>query len=128
MKKILATMVMIVAIATSAAAMNRHEIRSTARVMTDRMAMELRLDRHQVGRVFEINLRYVSAIDNPRVDMRRCIDIRNHELRRVLTPRQFDRYMASSHARWTPAHHGHHGPHHPAPHHEGPRHHRHVRY
>ena len=122
MKKIFATMVMIVAIATSAAAMNRHEIRNTARVMTDRMAIDLRRDRYQEARVFEINLRYVSAIDNPRADMRRCIDIRNHELRRVLSGRQFDRYMASSHSRWTPRHHGpgpHHGPGHP-----GPRHHR----
>ena len=127
MKKIFATMALIVAIATSATAMNSREIRSTARMMTDRMAMDLRLTRHQEAMVYNINLRYVNAVDHPHADVRRCIDIRNSELRRVLNGHQFHRYMASSHARWTPARHNwrHTPARHPHHHAPAPRHHRH---
>ena len=99
-------MALIVAIATSASAMNSNEMRNSARVMTDRMATELRLTRHQAAQVYNINLRYIKAVDNPRADFRRCVDVRNAELRRVLSTHQFNRYMASAHARWTPVHAG----------------------
>ena len=89
MKKIFATMALIVAIATSAAAMNSREIRSTARMMTDRMTMDLRLTRHQEAMVYNINLRYIKRIavdhDHPILGVghkkhinRRCTAFRIH--------------------------------------------------
>ena len=111
MKKMILTLVMMMTIAISATAMTRSEARHMARVQTDRMAVELSLSRHQYGRVFDINYRYV---DNP--------VMKERALSRVLTPHQFNKYMHLRHAAHRPVAHRpatyagkHHRAHKPAP-------------
>ncbi len=87
MKKIMLTMAMLMTIAISATAMTYREARNYARVMTDRMAVELRLTNRQYREVYDINYLYVN---NP---VRK-----DRALSRVLTPRQFERYMRMHHA------------------------------
>lgn len=118
MKKIFATMALIVAIATSAAAMTTSQLRSHARVMTDRMSAELHLTRHQAERVYHINLEYLNTMDKPNANVPHLVNLRNHEMRRVLTAHQYNRYISSSCAHWNPVRHGWrntpaHHPHHP---------------
>lgn len=81
MKKML-IVAMMMTIAISANAITRTE----ARVMTDRMAYDLRLDARQWNEVYYINLNYVP--NSPR---------KTSALARVLTPRQFDKYVALTH-------------------------------
>ena len=81
MKKLM-TLVLMMAIAFSATAHTHRDARTEARVITDRMAYELRLSAHQRHAVYDINLRM--AYDPV---------AKNHAMRRVLTARQFERYM-----------------------------------
>ena len=81
---------LLMTIAIAANAMSRRDAYREARLVTDRMAVELRLTNRQCREVFDINLRF---IDNPVA--------KDRALRHVLTARQFEKYM---HMR----HHGHH--------------------
>lgn len=121
MKKLM-TLVLMMAIAFTAAANTHRDARMEARVMTDRMAYELRLSNHQIHAVYDINLRMHDPI------------AKEHALRRVLTARQFDRYLrifrVGHHhgAPVPPPHRNGHGPGHghgPAPHGHGPANHHH---
>lgn len=108
MKKMMITLVLMMTIAVSASAMSYREARAAARMMTDRMAVELRLSHRQYDRVYEINLRYM---DHP--------EMKDRAMSRVLTPHQFDRYMHHRHTLHAPAL-AHHRVHAPAPkHHRG---------
>lgn len=78
MKKIM-IVAMMMTIAISASAITRNE----ARVMTDRLAYELRLDSRQYNEVYHINLHYAPGTAH-----------KTQAMARVLTPRQFDKYMA----------------------------------
>lgn len=77
MKKML-IVAMMMTIAISASAITRNE----ARLMTDRMAYELRLDKRQYSEVYHINLHYAPGTAH-----------KTHAMARVLSPRQFDKYM-----------------------------------
>lgn len=105
MKKLM-TLVLMMAIAFSATAHTHRDARTEARVITDRMAYELRLSAHQRHAVYDINLRM--AYDPV---------AKNHAMRRVLTARQFERYMrifGHHHSAPIPPHRR---GHQPAPHH-----------
>ena len=84
MKKIMMTLALMMTIAISATAMTNREARQAARMMTDKMAYELRLTARQYDKVYDINSRY---IDNPRK--------RDRALGNVLTARHYDKYMMS---------------------------------
>ena len=73
-------------IVISANAMSHRESRIAARAMTDKMAYELRLTDRQYHAVYDINLRYI--YDPVRKD---------RALYRVLTPRQYDKYIHHKH-------------------------------
>ena len=76
------TMVMMMTIAISASAMTYREARNYARVMSDKLSYELRLTNRQYREVYDIYYRYA---ENP---VRK-----DHALRLVLTPRQYDKYL-----------------------------------
>ena len=82
MKKMMLTMAMLMTIAISASAMTYREARNYARVMTDRMAVELRLTDRQYREVYNINYRYVESPV-----------MKDRALRQVLSVRQYDKYM-----------------------------------
>ena len=114
MKKLMMTLMLTMAIAFTAQANTHWDARREARVMTDRMAYELRLTDRQWRAVYDINLRY--GHHTP---------AKEHAMRRVLTPRQFEKYLYMYHSHRAPhpapghghvappahgPHHGHHGP------------------
>lgn len=102
-------------IVVSANAMSLREARIVARDITDKMAYELRLTNRQYHEVYDINLRY---IDNP---VRK-----DRALYRVLSVRQYERYVHHRHLFDRPRPHAV-APHHrpaPAPHKAGGPHHR----
>lgn len=121
-------MALMLTMVASAVARPNYVIRSDARVMTNRMALNLHLSKHQASMVYGINLRYASAVDNPRNSVSYWSGVRNQELRRVLTVHQYNRYRASSHAHWAPVHHHHHRPVVKPHHHHHHHHHYHHRY
>jgi hypothetical protein len=128
MKKVFMTMALIVAIATSAAAMTNGQIRNHARSMTNKMVADLHLTRHQAARVYSINLEYLNTMDKPNANVRHLVNLRNHEMSRVLSAHQYRRYIASSDSHWYPAGLGHSWRHAAPKHHHNPRHHHHHRY
>lgn len=94
MKKMM-TLAMMMAIAISASAMTYNEARNEALFLSDKMAYELGLSEAQYEAVYEINLDYLMSI-NPRTDVYGAWwSVRNRDLRMVLSPAQFNRYMAA---------------------------------
>lgn len=69
-------------IVVSANAMTNREARVLARMMTDKMAYELRLTDRQYHEVYHINLKYA---DRPVA--------KNRRMAMVLTAHQYDKYM-----------------------------------
>ena len=94
MKKIL-TMVMMMTIAISAAAMPYNTARNEALFLSDKMAYELGLIATQYEAVYEINLDYLLNLDSRADVFGLWWDIRNRDLRYVLSTWQYDLYMAS---------------------------------
>lgn len=95
MKKIM-TLVVMMTIVISAAAMSPKEARREARKATDRMDTELRLTKHQYSKVLDINEDYFRALDGRHDD--RDLRHRNERLERVLTPEQLNRFYHRSSA------------------------------
>ncbi len=94
MKKIL-TMVMMMTIAISAAAMPYTAARNEALFLSDKMAYELGLTATQYEAVYEINLDYLLNLDTRADVFGFWWDVRNRDLRYVLSTWQYDRFMAS---------------------------------
>ncbi len=100
MKKLMMTLMLTMAIAFTAQANTHWDTRREARAMTDRMAYELRLTDRQWRAVYDINLRFG-----------RSVGAKDHAMRRVLRPWQFEKYlnMTRGHRGHYPAHvRGHH--------------------
>ena len=93
MKKMM-TMVMMMTIAISATAMTYNTARNEALFLTDKMAYELGLTTEQYNAVYEINLDYLLNVDTRADVYGPWWDVRNRDLRYVLSTWQYDRYIA----------------------------------
>ena len=94
MKKMM-TLVMMMTIAISAAAMPYNTARNEALFLSDKMAYELGLTATQYEAVYEINLDYLLNVDTRADVFGFWWEIRNRDLRFVLSTWQYDRFMAS---------------------------------
>ena len=94
MKKMM-TMVMMMTIAISAAAMPYTAARNEALFLSDKMAYELGLTATQYEAVYEINLDYLLNVDNRADVFGVWWEVRNRDLRYVLSTWQYDLFMAS---------------------------------
>ena len=92
MKRLMMSLVLMVTIAASAAAMSFSKARKEALFLSDKMAYELNLSLSQYEAVYEINLDYMLGL----YDMTDLDGVfwmrRNSDLRHVLTMWQWDRY------------------------------------
>ena len=95
MKKMM-TLVMMMTIAISAAAMPFNTARNEALFLSDKMAYELGLTATQYEAVYEINLDYLLNVDTRADVFGFWWEVRNRDLRLVLSTWQWDRYMAST--------------------------------
>lgn len=92
MKRFMMSLVLMVAIAASAAAMSFSKARKEALFLSDKMAYELSLSLSQYEAVYEINLDYMLGLRN-RSDLDGVFWMRrNADLRYVLSTWQWDRY------------------------------------
>ena len=89
MKKMF-TLAVLMTIAITAAAMSPRHAMDEARRMTDRMAVELSLSRHQYDQVLHINTDYMRSVGTR--DEGRARTHRQHQLERVLTVEQMRRF------------------------------------
>ena len=94
MKKMM-TLVMMMTIAISAAAMPFNTARNEALFLSDKMAYELGLTATQYEAVYEINLDYLLNVDTRADVFGFWWEVRNRDLRLVLSTWQYDRFMAS---------------------------------
>ncbi|MBR6974866.1 MAG: hypothetical protein IKH80_09625 [Bacteroidaceae bacterium] len=94
MKKMM-ILVMMMTIAISAAAMPYNTARNEALYLSDKMAYELGLTATQYEAVYEINLDYLLNVDTRADVFGFWWDVRNRDLRYVLSTWQYDRFMAS---------------------------------
>ena len=95
MKKMM-TLVMMMATTISAAAMPYNTARNEALFLSDKMAYELGLTNAQYEAVYEINLDYLLNVDTRADVYGFWWDVRNRDLRYVLSTWQYDRFMAST--------------------------------
>ena len=95
MKKMM-TLVMMMTIVISAAAMPFNTARNEALFLSDKMAYELGLTTAQYEAVYEINLDYLLNVDTRTDVFGFWWEVRNRDLRLVLSTWQWDRYMAST--------------------------------
>jgi len=91
----LMTLVMMMTIAISAAAMPYNTARNEALYLSDKMAYELGLTATQYEAVYEINLDYLLNVDTRADVFGFWWEVRNRDLRYVLSTWQYDRFMAS---------------------------------
>ena len=89
------------------AAMSNSKVRKETRFLTDKMAYELKLNTEQYNDVYEINYDFISGIRYLMDDVLRgeewalnryydYLDIRNDDLRWVLSSRQYSRFMQAA--------------------------------
>ncbi len=90
------TLVMMMTIAISAAAMSYSAARNEALFLSDKMAYELGLTATQYDAVYEINLDYLLNVDTRADVFGFWWDVRNRDLRYVLSTWQYDLYMTSA--------------------------------
>ena len=95
MKKMM-LMAMMMTIAISANAMTYNASRSEALFLSDKMAYELGLTNEQYEAVYEINLDYLLNMNTHADVLGPWWEVRNRDLRFVLSTWQYDRYLASS--------------------------------
>lgn len=90
------------------AAMSNSRVRKETRFLTDKMAYELNLNTEQYNDVYEINYDFISGVRYLMDDVLigrewalnryyDCLDIRNDDLRWVLSSRQYARFMQAAH-------------------------------
>ncbi|MCR5180338.1 MAG: hypothetical protein K6C30_03885 [Bacteroidaceae bacterium] len=93
MKRLMTTLAVMVMIVTSAAAMSLSKARTEALFLSDKMAYELSLSLSQYEAVYEINLDYMLGLYDAD-DLGGVFWLRrNVDLRYVLSPWQWDRYV-----------------------------------
>ena len=95
MKKMI-LMAMMMAIAFSANAMTYNAARNEALFLSDKMAYELGLTNAQYEAVYEINLDYLLNVDTRADVFGFWWEVRNRDLRYVLSTWQYDRFLAST--------------------------------
>ena len=81
----------------SANAMSYNAAKHEALFLSDKMAYELNLTAAQYEAVYEINLAYLMSLNGPGDVVGIWWDRRNADLRFVLTPWQYDKYVALNH-------------------------------
>ena len=95
---------MLVACVPAWGAMNVSRVRNEARFLTDRMAYELGLNQMQYDDVYEVNYDFIDGIRYLMDDVVRgvgyamrqydeCLEIRNDDLRWILSERQYRRFL-----------------------------------
>ena len=89
------TLVMMMTIAISAAAMPYNTARNEALYLSDKMAYELGLTATQYEAVYEINLDYLLNVDNRADVFGFWWEVRNRDLRYVLSTWQYELFVAS---------------------------------
>ena len=95
MKKMM-LMAMMMTIAISANAMTYNAARNEALFLSDKMAYELGLTNAQYEAVYEINLDYLLNVNSRADVLGPWWDLRNRDLRFVLSTVQYNRYLAST--------------------------------
>lgn len=95
MKKLM-ILAMMVAIATSAAAMTYREAKREALFLADKMAYELNLTDEQYEAAYEINLDYLMAVDSRSHVYGDYWARRNRLLRTIFDPWQYDAYLSAA--------------------------------
>ena len=96
MKKMMILAVMMV-MTISANAMSYNAAKHEALFLSDKMAYELNLTAAQYEAVYEINLDYLMSLNGHGDVFGIWWDRRNADLRFVLTPWQYDKYVALNH-------------------------------
>ena len=96
MKKMMMMAVMMV-MTISANAMSYNAAKNEALFLSDKMAYELNLTAAQYEAVYEINLDYLMSLNGHGDVFGIWWDRRNADLRFVLTPWQYDKYVALNH-------------------------------
>ena len=90
-------MAMMMAMTISANAMSYNAAKNEALFLSDKMAYELNLTAAQYEAVYEINLDYLMSLNGHGDVFGIWWDRRNADLRIVLTPWQYDKYVALNH-------------------------------
>lgn len=96
MKKILATIALMMTIVVSATAMSFSQARSEAHYLSDKMAYELELSLEQYAAVYEINLDYLMSVTSQYDVYGAAWARRNSDLRFVLNYYQYELYIRTS--------------------------------
>jgi len=86
-------MMAVLALAAAANAMSYKQARNEAFFLTDKMAFELALSADQYNAVYEINMDYIMCLDVYDDIFGTFWTRRNSELRYVLSPAQYQRYI-----------------------------------
>lgn len=100
-------LVAMMGVATCGAAMSNSRVRKETRFLTDKMAYELNLSTAQYNDVYEINYDFIAGIRYLMDDVMRgeewalnryydYLDVRNDDLRWVLSSRQYGRFMQAA--------------------------------
>ena len=97
MKKMFLSLVLALMAPLAASAMSYEEAREQALFLTDKMAYELNLNDEQYEYCYEINLDYLMSLNGHGDVFGIWWDRRNADLRFVLTPWQYDKYVALNH-------------------------------
>lgn len=96
MKKILATIALMMTIVVSASAMTFSQARNEALYLSDKMAYELDLSLEQYAAVYEINLDYLMSVTSQYDVYGAAWARRNSDLRYVLNVYQYDLFIRTS--------------------------------
>ena len=96
MKRILATIALMMTIVVSATAMSFSQARSEAHYLSDKMAYELDLSPEQYAAVYEINLDYLLSVTSQYDVYGAAWARRNSDLRFVLNYYQYEMYIRTS--------------------------------
>ena len=97
MKKIFTLAMMMMVMTISANAMSYNAAKHEALFLSDKMAYELNLTAAQYEAVYEINLDYLMSLNGHGDVFGIWWDRRNSDLHFVLTPWQYDKYVALNH-------------------------------
>lgn len=96
MKKILFTLIAMLAMATQANAMSYEQARSEALFLTDKMAYELNLSDAQYEAAYEINLDYLMSVTGRSNVFGGCWERRNADIQYILYSWQWELFRAAS--------------------------------
>ena len=94
---LLVILAVMTAVTVPANAMSYKAAKNEALFLSDKMAYELNLTDAQYDAVYEINLDYLMSVNVQADVLGVWWDRRNADLRYVLTPRQYEKYVALNH-------------------------------